>query len=99
MVRTTEIEDLRRHAGMHRSVAEAVSTMLEKLLLDDAGQSRAAIAMALARSLDAAQSSQTGTVAQAIPSMAKELRATIQEIQEGLIADDPLLLRLNKEDE
>ena len=84
---------------MHRSVAEAVSTMLEKLLLDDAGQSRAAIAMALARSLDAAQSSQTGTVAQAIPSMAKELRATIQEIQEGLIADDPLLLRLNKEDE
>lgn len=84
---------------MDRTVADAVASMLEKMVLDDAGQARAAIAMVLARNLDSSRSTENGAVAQSIPAMAKELRATIQEILDSLAGDDPFLQQLLKDED
>lgn len=78
----------------HDSVVAAVRTQLDSLELDDHGKSLAQIALNLALAMDRAQHSETGAVAQAIPSMAKELRATLVEIKEGMASDDPFLSKL-----
>jgi hypothetical protein len=63
------------------SVYVKVHEYLETLTLDKVGEARAAIALSLALALDASREASSGAVAQAIPSMAKELRATLMEIQ------------------
>ena len=48
--------------------------------LDEAAQTNAAIAIALAAKLDEAREQDSGTIAMAISGIAKELRATIEAI-------------------
>lgn len=83
-------EDLGRATGKW-SIEQTVGHQLAGLELNDHGWSLASIALNLARALDLAQTSTVGTVAQAIPSMAKELRATLTEINETLTGEDEFL--------
>ena len=73
------------------SVEEAVRKELEDLTLDDANQSRAQIALALARTLDTARDATSGAVAQSVPGTAKELRATLDEIRDHIEGGDEFL--------
>ena len=68
-----------------------VHAYLGTLNLDEIGEARAAIALSLALALDAAREATSGAVAQAIPSMAKELRATLDEIGEKVGDGDGFL--------
>jgi len=76
------------------SVVAAVDKMLEALTLDDLGETRAEIARALAEQLDAVTASASGAAAMAGAAVARELRATLDEILEGQLEDDPLLAAL-----
>lgn len=61
---------------------------------DEALQARIAVGYALARQIDDMQSSESttfATYAMALPSMTKELRAVIDEIQERIQGDDEFL--------
>lgn len=74
------------------STLAAFEAFLATVQLNEALEARAAIGRALARQLDEADTSRlAGTAVQAIPSMAKELRAVIDEIQERSQGDDEFL--------
>jgi hypothetical protein len=65
------------------SVVRAVETFLRTLDLDEMGDAKAAIARALALKLDKTQHSTVGIEAQAVASIAKELRAVLDEIRDA----------------
>ena len=64
------------------SVYVATDALLKTLELDAAGDARAAIARALAKKLDEAGESDSGTIAMATAGIAKELRAVVDSILE-----------------
>jgi hypothetical protein len=73
-------------------VTSAVEELFSRLTLDAFGKARAEIALVLARGLDQASSGQvSGAFAQSVPGMAKELRATIDEIRASINETDPFL--------
>lgn len=76
------------------SVEDAVIHELNKLPLDDANQSRAQIAISLARTLDSARDSTTGAMAQSIPGTAKQLLDCLKEIRESIKGHDDFLGKL-----
>ena len=76
------------------SVEDAVHKELDGLTLDDANQSRAQIALALARTLDSARDATSGAIAQSVPGTAKELRETMKEIRNSITEGDTFLDRL-----
>jgi hypothetical protein len=80
-------------------VEDAVKEELDKLTLDNANQSRAQIALALARTLDDARDSNSGAMAQSVPGTSKELRETMKEIRESIIDGDAFLGGLLTPDE
>ena len=57
--------------GRDTSVENAVAALLADLKLDDMGEARAAIAMALAKSLDESAVATTGAMAQSVPGVAR----------------------------
>ena len=59
------------------TVTATVSTLLDTLKLDEEGQARAAIALALAGKLDDAADNVSGAVSVAVPGLARELSATL----------------------
>jgi hypothetical protein len=73
------------------SVSEAVHGLLQGLVLDKAGEARAAIALALAAKLDQSTQSNSGAVAVAAAGLAKELSATLGAILEAQEQDDVVL--------
>ena len=62
------------------TVYSAVCKLLDGMELNDEGEANAAIARALAKKLDEAGQSDSGTIAMAISGIAKELRATLEAI-------------------
>jgi hypothetical protein len=65
------------------STSDAIERLLLVLDLDEAGLANAAIVRALAAKLDEARHSESGAAAMAMPGIAKELRAVIDEICES----------------
>lgn len=57
----------------HKPVTNAVNGLIRELDLDGVGRARAAIALNLARRLDASVDARAGTVAQAASGLSKEL--------------------------
>ena len=80
------------------SVEDAVRNELDQLTLDNANQSRAQIALALARTLDSAREATSGAVAQSVPGTAKELRECLKEIRDSIVGGDDFLGGLLKDD-
>lgn len=78
-----------------RSNEDAVTDYLETLQLNERGEVLAQIAISLARAMDETENATSGAVAQAVPSMAKELRATLEEIAATVETADDFLDRLN----
>jgi hypothetical protein len=76
------------------SVAASVDKLLSGIELDDAGEARAAIARTLASKLDQASYQEAGVVAMAISGIAKELRATLDEILEATNETDEFVADL-----
>ena len=76
------------------SVEHAVEQELRSLTLDDANQTRAQIALALARTLDSAKDSTSGAMSQSVPGTSRELRDTMQEIRDNLKSGDEFLTGL-----
>ena len=74
------------------SAEAAFEKFLQTVELDEALEARAAVGRALARRLDEADSTRlAGQAVVAIPAIAKELRAVIDDIQERTAGDDPFL--------
>lgn len=73
------------------SVEDAVHKELDDLTMDNANQSRAQIALALARTLDSARDATSGAMAQSIPGTAKELRECLKEIRESIRDGDTFM--------
>ena len=73
------------------SIVEAVRKELGDLTLDDANQTRAQIALALARTLDSVHEGSSGALAQSVPGTAKELRETMKEIRDHIQSGDTFL--------
>lgn len=78
------------------SVTDATRKALDGLTLDDFGEARAATAIALAEALDASQRSDTGAVMQAVPSIARELRACLDAIAKSIQGEDEFLASLRQ---
>lgn len=68
------------HATGDTSVSASVESLLKTLTLNEAGQTNAAIARALAAKLDEARWDTSATIAMAIGSIAKELRSVVDAI-------------------
>lgn len=62
------------------SVTAAVGALLDDLALDFKGQSLASVALVLAAKLDDARDSTSGAVSVAVPGIAKELVAILDEL-------------------
>ena len=82
----------------YESVEVAVKTELGSLDLDDANQTRSQIAIALARTLDSANSGMSGAMAQSIPGTAKELQNVMDEIRNHISSADTFIAGLMKEE-
>lgn len=63
-----------------RPVTAAVTRLLEALTLDDLGQARAAVAVALAQRIDDTSSATTGAAAMAAAGLSRELQTTLEAI-------------------
>lgn len=83
--------------GVAKMVTAKVQALLAEVELDTAGETRAAIAVALAQKLDDALISDSGAVAMAIAGISKELRSVLDSILEDTAADDQFVADLYAE--
>ena len=82
----------------YESVEDAIRKELDDLTLDDANQSRAQIAISLARTLDSAKDSTSGAMSQSVPGTARELRECLKEIHNSIREGDDFLTELMKDE-
>lgn len=83
-----------KSAGRPAGVSSSLDKLLITLELDEAGDTKAAIARALAKKLDQASTDRTGAVAMAISGIAKELRDLIDALTEDTSARDAFVASL-----
>ena len=95
---TTKKAPARRTAAPKGQVLTALDAFLRTLDLDEAQQTNAAIARALATKLDQAKADQTGAVAMAVAGLAKELRSVVDAIADATSGDDDLMGDLFSDD-
>ena len=75
----------------YATIEDAIKHHFDQLTLNDENQVRAQIALALARTLDDTRGATSGSAQQSVAGTAKELRNTLQEIDEHLDGDDAFL--------
>lgn len=75
-------------AAKRRPVTTAVRRLLDTLTLDEMGDARAAVALALAERLDDIAGATTGAAATAAAGLSRELQVTLEAIMVPADAED-----------